>query len=207
MLSRDSASGTLLSTSNAIEPNSRLKMESTQQPGATLLQRYIQSASGYKGFDNNESGIISGQPILKKDRTDRILVYNGCFNPPHHGHLAHLTHALQHCGADLGVIGAVVLVANDTYLLFKFGRRPGITRLSEAQRILLWRSELDSVSGGASAGCEYAGGRDVSSRYALRFVTSLRGERVDRVLTRSLPAPAPASQVATRLWQSYRAWR
>ncbi|OTA68625.1 hypothetical protein K449DRAFT_398972 [Hypoxylon sp. EC38] len=82
------------------------------------------------------------KPVLKKGRTNRILLYNGCFNPPHQGHLAHLTHAYRHSGADLHIVGAVVLVAGDQYLKWKMGRAPGALRLTVAQRIELWNREL-----------------------------------------------------------------
>ncbi|KAI0107333.1 hypothetical protein F4776DRAFT_432606 [Hypoxylon sp. NC0597] len=100
------------------------------------------------------------KPVLKKGRTNRILLYNGCFNPPHQGHLAHLAHAYRHAGADLHVVGAIVLVAGDQYLKWKMGRAPGTLRLSEAQRIDLWNRELrtrgppdrDGRGGGSGSG-------------------------------------------------------
>ncbi|OTA87880.1 hypothetical protein M434DRAFT_35126 [Hypoxylon sp. CO27-5] len=82
------------------------------------------------------------KPTLKKGHINRILLYNGCFNPPHQGHLAQLTHAYRHSGADLHIVGAVVLVAGDQYLKWKMGRSPSALRLSVAQRIELWNREL-----------------------------------------------------------------
>lgn len=87
-------------------------------------------------------------PILKKGRTNRILLYNGCFNPPHHGHLAHLKHAFRYCGTDFNVVGAVVLVAGDEYLKWKLGRN-GRTEmiLSAFQRLNLWHNGLKASEG------------------------------------------------------------
>ena len=47
-------------------------------------------------------------PILLKGQTNRILVYKGCFSPPHIGHLALLKHAFEHGGRDLNMIAAIV---------------------------------------------------------------------------------------------------
>ncbi|KAI1407564.1 hypothetical protein F5Y13DRAFT_174443 [Hypoxylon sp. FL1857] len=99
------------------------------------------------------------KPVLRKGRTNRILLYNGCFNPPHQGHLAHLAHAYRHSGPDLNIVGALVLVAGDQYIRWK-ARRTGDTTttllLSEAQRIALWNRELrarDPSLGGGGGWC------------------------------------------------------
>ncbi|KAI1209761.1 uncharacterized protein F4807DRAFT_89211 [Annulohypoxylon truncatum] len=83
------------------------------------------------------------RPILRKGRTNRILLYNGCFNPPHRGHLAHLRHAFRYAGADLNVVGAVILVAGDEYLRWKLGRDSGAgLKLDEGDRMVLWEEGL-----------------------------------------------------------------
>ncbi|KAI2468741.1 hypothetical protein F4781DRAFT_397202 [Annulohypoxylon bovei var. microspora] len=74
--------------------------------------------------------------------TNRILLYNGCFNPPHRGHLAHLTHAFRHGGPDLALVGAVVLVAGDEYLRWKIRAGSGVLRLDVAKRVRLWNGAL-----------------------------------------------------------------
>lgn len=79
-------------------------------------------------------------PTLSRDHTNRILLFNGCFNPPHRGHLALLEHAFHHCGEDLRVVAAVVLVASEEYLRWKLRRAD----LSDAQRIQLWDGELSA---------------------------------------------------------------
>ena len=47
-------------------------------------------------------------PILLKGQINRILVYKGCFSPPHLGHLTLLKHAFEHGGRDLNMIAAIV---------------------------------------------------------------------------------------------------
>ncbi|KAI1801178.1 hypothetical protein F4811DRAFT_535488 [Daldinia bambusicola] len=84
----------------------------------------------------------SSPAILKRDRTNHILLYNGCFNPPHRGHLAHLVHAFRHAGAGLHVVGAAILVADEPYLKWKLAGRRGAQRLGLEQRVRLWTEEL-----------------------------------------------------------------
>ncbi|KAI1464279.1 uncharacterized protein F4812DRAFT_444050 [Daldinia caldariorum] len=84
----------------------------------------------------------SSLAILERDRTNHILLYNGCFNPPHRGHLAHLVHAFRYAGAGLHVVGAAILVADDLYLKWKLAGRHGAQRLGLEQRMRLWTEEL-----------------------------------------------------------------
>ncbi|KAI1091812.1 hypothetical protein F5B19DRAFT_249627 [Rostrohypoxylon terebratum] len=86
------------------------------------------------------------KPTLRGGRTNRIMLYNGCFNPPHRGHLAHLRHAFQHCGADFNVVAAVVLVAGDDYLKYKSGRNRNVMRLGVEERVNLWTKALEETS-------------------------------------------------------------
>ncbi|KAI1454546.1 hypothetical protein F4805DRAFT_309060 [Annulohypoxylon moriforme] len=85
-------------------------------------------------------------PTLKKGRKNRILLYNGCFNPPHRGHLAHLQHAFRHCGADINVVGALVLVAANHFIQWKYGRNSNDIRLDVKQRVDLWREGLRAAA-------------------------------------------------------------
>ncbi|KAI1759981.1 hypothetical protein GGR53DRAFT_526666 [Hypoxylon sp. FL1150] len=129
-----------------------------------LLDRYIWNATRDSSrSDNNAAAAtdddddnfqpkhtLSIRPILSQTRKNRILLYNGCFNPPHRGHLAHLTHAYRHGGADLDVVGAFVLVAGDQYLRWKLARSTTFL-LKESQRVRLWAEELNSGGGGGAA--------------------------------------------------------
>ncbi|KAK7749056.1 hypothetical protein SLS62_008451 [Diatrype stigma] len=88
-------------------------------------------------------------PTLSRDHANRILLFNGCFNPPHRGHLALLEDAFHHSGEDLHAIAAVVLVASEEYLRWKFHRPRAEGRdvhLSDAQRIQLWEGELGATN-------------------------------------------------------------
>ncbi|KAI1772604.1 hypothetical protein F4818DRAFT_133474 [Hypoxylon cercidicola] len=123
-----------------------------------LLDQYVRRAArpdphaaiDDDDYDYEPQSSSRPKPALSRHGTNRVLLYNGCFNPPHRGHLAHLVHAYRHAGADLRVVGAVVLVAGDGYLRWKFGGRSstGTLRLPEAQRVRLWNEELAAGDGG-----------------------------------------------------------
>jgi hypothetical protein len=88
---------------------------------ATLLHSYIRNA--YNSF-SEEPAIRSSDSVFRDDaevlltpgRTNRIIVYAGCFNPPHHGHMQLLTHCLTAAQHSLNAIAAVV-VPMDTEIL------------------------------------------------------------------------------------------
>ena len=88
---------------------------------------------------------VPGQmpPMLSKTRTNRILLYNGCFNPPHQGHRALLEHTFHNSGEDLNVVAAVVLVAGNQYIRWKLAHESPALRLTLAQRMQLWDAELE----------------------------------------------------------------
>jgi hypothetical protein len=50
-------------------------------------------------------------PCLRSDRLNRILLYPGASNPPHHNHLAILRH-----GSEYNVIAATVIPIDDVAL-------------------------------------------------------------------------------------------
>jgi cytidyltransferase-like protein len=58
-------------------------------------------------------------PILKSDRTNRILLMSGCFNPAHRGHFELLKHGFLNCGRDLNIIAVIVVLPDDNILLQK----------------------------------------------------------------------------------------
>ncbi|KAI1375450.1 hypothetical protein F4677DRAFT_422866 [Hypoxylon crocopeplum] len=136
-------------------------------PLETYIQRATQSAGTATTTTTNER-VKTGHksPLLVRNRVNRILLFNGCFNPPHHGHLAHLTHAFRHCGEDLNVVGAVILVAPDSYLRWKHKAGTDVLRLSETQRIQLWNEEL----AGSHAGTHNAGDGDGDEDYGWFWV-------------------------------------
>ncbi|OTB00734.1 hypothetical protein M426DRAFT_324095 [Hypoxylon sp. CI-4A] len=107
------------------------------------LENYIRLASPYldKRYLHHTPYGSKG-PMLRNGHTNRILLYNGCFNPPHRGHLAHLMHAYRHCGIDMNIVGAVVLVASDAYLKMKLGNKDGVVKFSVEQRMDLWNGAV-----------------------------------------------------------------
>ncbi|XXH03023.1 hypothetical protein Hte_009413 [Hypoxylon texense] len=138
-------------------------MAAAQQQGSSsaapspplLLDRYIRRATGTGTSSNNNGNAADPRStiVLDPHRTNYILLYNGCFNPPHRGHLAHLTHAYRHGGGgDMHIVGAVVLVAGDEYLRWKLGSLTSSSiysptfRLPEAQRTRLWTEELAATT-------------------------------------------------------------
>ncbi|KAI1661274.1 hypothetical protein F4813DRAFT_223096 [Daldinia decipiens] len=80
------------------------------------------------------------RPQLKQDRVNRIILYPGCFNPPHRGHQAMINCAFS-CSQDIDVIAAIVVPVGTTYsenLSKKFEKDVWFTR---AQRVQLWRGD------------------------------------------------------------------
>ncbi|KAH9904775.1 hypothetical protein F4778DRAFT_779952 [Xylariomycetidae sp. FL2044] len=87
-------------------------------------------------------------PTLSKKRVmNRIILFNGCFNPPHLGHMALLEDTFHHCGDDLEVIAAIVLVAPDGFLRWKIRSQDEVL-IPEDQRIQLWNEELKRMGVG-----------------------------------------------------------
>ncbi|KAF3057350.1 hypothetical protein GL218_05965 [Daldinia childiae] len=117
-----------------------------------LLDEYIRRVVGSSSSSSSSSTFPtrhrSSPAILARGRTNHVLLYNGCFNPPHRGHLAHLVHAIRHAGPDLNIVGAVVLVADDLYLKWKLAGQRGALNLKLKQRIRLWEGELELIPEG-----------------------------------------------------------
>ncbi|KAI1075006.1 hypothetical protein F5B20DRAFT_561467 [Whalleya microplaca] len=107
------------------------------------VEKAIPDSDGIKTFNDIPDQM---PPILKKNCINRVLLFNGCFNPPHCGHLALLSHVFHNCGEDLNVIVAIVLVASDEYLNWKYVREPKRHRFSEKQRMQLWDGALEKVN-------------------------------------------------------------
>lgn len=71
------------------------------------------------GSNSHQLGMKINQPLLKKGRMNRILLYIGAFNPPHRGHMLVLHHGYRDCGDDFNVVAAIVLLKDDKYLGIK----------------------------------------------------------------------------------------
>ncbi|KAI1390716.1 uncharacterized protein F4822DRAFT_162037 [Hypoxylon trugodes] len=81
------------------------------------------------------------RPELRQRRMNRILVYAGCFNPPHVAHQRLLEHALQ-CREDLNIIAAIVLPFDDKKVRSKYRRKKDIgVVFTKSQRAKLWQGD------------------------------------------------------------------
>ncbi|KAK1962435.1 hypothetical protein LY78DRAFT_251133 [Colletotrichum sublineola] len=80
------------------------------------------------------------QPLLKKGHKNRVLLYAGCFNPPHLGHYHILRRAFEG-SRDINVIAAIILPLDDERLEAKCERKGQSLVLSKAERARLWRSD------------------------------------------------------------------
>jgi hypothetical protein len=88
-----------------------------------------------------DMGITHIRPRLDKSRTNRILVYPGSFNPPHHGHLALLGHAFASSCDDINVIAAIILPLDDKDVDRKCRAVGEDLVLTKDQRVRLWLGE------------------------------------------------------------------
>jgi len=79
-------------------------------------------------------------PTLVRGRKNRILIYGGCFNPPHIGHLEQLTHCYRAGQAHLNVIAAVICLIKPHKIKKKDLRDPSEV-LSESVRAKLWNQD------------------------------------------------------------------
>ena len=85
-----------------------------------------------------DQGISHLRPMLKNDRTNRILLYPGSFNPPHIGHYALLQHVFE-SGKDIGILAAIILPLDDDSVVAKCRAIGQSLVFGKAQRIRLWQ--------------------------------------------------------------------
>ena len=80
-------------------------------------------------------------PKLNRNQTNRILVYNGSFNPPHRGHLHLLEHTFYHGSHDLNLIAAVIYPSRDDCLERKRKKAGSNFRFGRDERSMLWKKD------------------------------------------------------------------
>ncbi|GJC90749.1 hypothetical protein ColLi_13587 [Colletotrichum liriopes] len=80
------------------------------------------------------------RPLLKRGQKNRVLLYPGCFNPPHLGHYNILRRAFEG-SQDINVIAAIVLLLDDDSLEAKCEAKGQSLVLSRSERACLWRSD------------------------------------------------------------------
>ncbi|XXG99597.1 hypothetical protein Hte_005938 [Hypoxylon texense] len=101
------------------------------------LDKYIEEAYYPYGIPSSRRPIFNHgtghfRPQLEQCRMNRIIVYPGCFNPPHRGHQALINRAFS-CTRDINVIAAIIVPVT--------GQRKQYTDdvwFEKAQRIQLW---------------------------------------------------------------------
>lgn len=86
-----------------------------------------------------DHGITHDNPILVSGRVNRILLYPGCFNPPHRAHKA-LLHTVFASSEDINAIAAIVLPMDDKVVERKSTGEQLV--LSKDQRLQLWRDHV-----------------------------------------------------------------
>jgi hypothetical protein len=119
------------------------------QEGSThaALEQYIIQAETYAlGASKTRASVFKRKPgialpVLSKATVNRVLIYVGCFNPPHRAHLELLCHTFFR--ADNRTIAAFIM-PGDT----KAARKKAATEiegrslvLSKTQRIHLWEED------------------------------------------------------------------
>lgn len=93
---------------------------------------YKNTSSPRRPIFNKGAGHFT--PQLEQNRKNRIIIYPGCFNPPHRNHQALLNRAFS-CTQDIHVIAAIVLpLTNDTksHMTIKF---------TKAEKARLWTGD------------------------------------------------------------------
>jgi hypothetical protein len=88
--------------------------------------RYFAKSTSYKS------------PQLQPGKVNRILIYSGCFNPPHIGHASLLQHVFSNSGEDLNIIAAIVMPKDDDAIERKLKESDSQLKLTKSERVKLW---------------------------------------------------------------------
>jgi nicotinic acid mononucleotide adenylyltransferase len=109
---------------------------------ATFAQYYHQIHE----HDSRKTGVGSEAnkckvPLLSKDKVNRVMIYFGCFNPPHVGHLGVLCHAFQ-SSSDLNIVAGLVYSIDVDHIERKNRYSNRKLVLSIEQRSELWERDV-----------------------------------------------------------------
>ena len=113
------------------------------ESGVLALGDYIRKVFNDKGNTSHVERIFCGSsspPTLVRGRKNRILIYGGCFNPPHIGHLEQLMHCYRAGQAHLNVIAAVICLIKPHKIKKKDLQDPSEV-LPESVRAKLWNQD------------------------------------------------------------------
>ncbi|QDS74234.1 hypothetical protein FKW77_002739 [Venturia effusa] len=105
------------------------------------LEKYVTKA--YNQHDNQSPrSFFRRSPVLHKNGVNRVLLYYGCFNPPHIAHLNVLRHIYTETSYEFNVVGAIVIPLCDKSCVSKFTNRNDSSHLySIKERMKLWEQD------------------------------------------------------------------
>lgn len=79
----------------------------------------------------------NGRPTLQSDRPNRIIIFRGCFNPPHVAHEALLRFAYEQ-SKDMNIIAAIVYPVDESSVKYKCQHQEGGLVFTKQERVRLW---------------------------------------------------------------------
>jgi hypothetical protein len=110
-----------------------------QPTSSASLERYIREASRLPKGSTIFARVPGVQePTLERHRSNRVLVFKGCFNPPHRGHRELLLHT--YLCTDSKTIAAIVAPRDDDDLDPKYLQQS--LTFTEQQRKQLWQDDI-----------------------------------------------------------------
>lgn len=85
----------------------------------------------------------SSSPRLLRGRTNRILIYRGCFNPPHIAHLNLLRYVYLRAHLEFNIVAAIIIVLSDDSCRDKLDGTDDRLLYSLDERKKLWEQDTE----------------------------------------------------------------